>query len=439
MFGHYLDLAARQLQRSPWLTLLMVVLTGVGVAATMTTLAALRAISGDPVPGKSAQLFVPQIDNQGPQAGWAKGEPPPSLSYIDAMALLRSNGARHTTLTAPLTTAVIPDDPNQAPIAVRGYATTADFFTMFNVPFRYGSGWSDAASDGNVAVIGAQLDRKLFGGGNSVGRFVNIGGHSFRIVGVLDDWNPQPRFYAGADVNAIADRREPTQLFIPFARALALQTIGHDGSVMCPPSYHGAGWSTLLASGCDWISAWVELPTTADVARYRTFLEDYAAEQQQLGRFNWAPNVQLRDLHDWLEHMHAVPQANRIAVVLAIGLQAVCLLNTLALLLARFMRRQGEVGIRRALGASQRTIVMQFLIEAALVGATGGVIGIMLTTIGVHRIGDLFGDRMAGLVRIDGRLFALTLGVAVATLLVVGILPAWRAAGVPPSRQLKSQ
>lgn len=439
MLGHYFTLAVHQLRRNPWLTLLMVMLAGVGVAATMTTLAALRAISGDPVPGNSARLYVPQLDNQGPQAGWTNGKLPPFVNYIDAMALLHAHVARHTTVTAPVVTALVPDDPTQPPISIRGYATTAEFFSMFSVPFRHGGGWSTAEADSDVAVIGARLDRKLFGGDNGVGRIVNLGGRNYRIVGVMGNWNPQPRFYAGADVNAITDRREPTQLFIPFARAIALRTIGHAGSVMCPPDFRGTSWHAFLASECDWISAFVELPKPADVRRYRAFLAGYAAEQRQLGRFHWAPEVRLRDLRDWLDHMHAVPQANRMAVVLAVGLQIVCLLNVLALLLARFMRRQGEVGIRRALGASRGAITTQFLVEAAVVGAAGGITGIVLTVVGIHHIGGLFGDRMAGLARIDGTLLTITLGVAVVTMLAIAALPAWRAANVQPSRQLKSQ
>ena len=58
MFGYYFDLALRSFKRNKVLTAVMVVLIGVGVAATMTTFAVLRAVSGDPVPGKSAHNFT---------------------------------------------------------------------------------------------------------------------------------------------------------------------------------------------------------------------------------------------------------------------------------------------------------------------------------------------------------------------------------------------
>lgn len=437
MFGYYLTLALRSLKRNPLLTALMVGLIGLGVAATMTTWAALRAVSGDPVPGKSAHLFVPQIDNWGPSDLTANGEPPAALNYIDALALLHANVAARRTLTAPVRMALIPDAAAQAPILLPGYATTADFFAMFNVPFRYGGPWSSADDAG--VVIGAQLNRQRFGGRNSVGRTLDLGGHPYRISGVLADWNPQPRFYAGIDVNAVTDHGQPTELFVPFARAAALHALGQSGSVMCPPNYRGAGWDALTASECDWISAWVALPTAADVQRYRSFLRGYAAEQQGLGRFHWPANVRLRNLPAWLEHMHAVPQENRIALLMAVGLQTVCLLNALALLLVKFMRRRGEIGIRRALGATRRTVATQFLIEAALIGALGGASGVLLTVLGVSRIGALFGSRVAQLAHVDSVLLGLTLLVALAATLLAASLPVWRASRVHPGLQVKAQ
>ena len=67
MLGYYFGLGLRSLRRNVVLTVLMIVAIGVGIGASMTTLTIYRAMSGDPLPGKSAQLFVPQIDNWGPQ------------------------------------------------------------------------------------------------------------------------------------------------------------------------------------------------------------------------------------------------------------------------------------------------------------------------------------------------------------------------------------
>ena len=89
MFAYYFQLGLRSLRRSPALTALMVMAVGFGVAASMTTYSVFRAVSGNPIPDKSAQLFTPQVDSWGPQQN-EKGEPADALNYIDAIALMRA-------------------------------------------------------------------------------------------------------------------------------------------------------------------------------------------------------------------------------------------------------------------------------------------------------------------------------------------------------------
>jgi putative ABC transport system permease protein len=66
LLTYYFDLALRSCRRSKALTALVVVLMGCGVATCMVTFAVFRATTADPIPWKSNQLFVPQIDNFGP-------------------------------------------------------------------------------------------------------------------------------------------------------------------------------------------------------------------------------------------------------------------------------------------------------------------------------------------------------------------------------------
>src|SRR5277367_4521990 len=97
MLGYYLELALRSCRRSKALTALVVVLMGFGVATCMVSYTVFRATSGDPIPWKSGQLFVPQIDNFGPVHNY-KGEPPSLLSFTDAMALMHARLATRQTL-----------------------------------------------------------------------------------------------------------------------------------------------------------------------------------------------------------------------------------------------------------------------------------------------------------------------------------------------------
>ncbi|HJU08112.1 MAG TPA: ABC transporter permease [Rhodanobacteraceae bacterium] len=435
MFAYYFNLALRSLKRNPVLTALMVVAIAFGVAASMITYSVFRAVSNNPIPDKSSQLFTPQIDSWGPQQN-LQGEPPNALNYVDAMALMRAHAAKRQTLLYPVSLSVLPNGSESLPIKGSGYAVYGDFFPMFDVPFLYGNAWDSAQDDSRAAVVvlSEEFNRKQFGGTNSVGREIDIGGHDYRVVGVMRHWNPVPRFYELFGSSGFGD---PVDFYIPFTRALDLQ-IGTDGNNSCRGKLAITGWDAYLHSNCVWIDPWVELDTAAEVARYRNFLEAYSADQQHAGRFGWAPNVRLRDVTQWLEYRQVVPPESRISFVVSLGFLVICLVNTVGLLLAKFMRRAGEIGVRRALGASRREIYMQFLMEAATVGLLGGVLGLLLTAAGISGVGLLFKPQIARLAHVDPSLVALTLAVAIVATVAAAFYPTWRAAQVQPAWHLKT-
>ncbi|WP_199096834.1 ABC transporter permease [Dyella sp. ASV21] len=436
MFVHNLRLGAFSLRRNPLLTALMIMSIGFGVAASMVTYAVFRAVSGDPIPQKSSQLFVPQIDNRGPQYN-RQGEPPDALNYTDAVALMRAHRAPHQTLLFQVGMSVMPDDAHKMPFKALGYATTVDFFSMFDVPFQYGGSWSAEQDEARepVVVISRALNQKLFGGENSVGRRMTLDDRQYRIVGVTENWDPKPRFFDMFSGNAYA---RPSQVYIPFNYAVD-QKIDTYGNNNCgSDGKRGDNWDSWLRGECVWISAWVELNTADQVQAYRQYLDGYAQDQRNSGRFNWAPNNRLRDVHAWLEHEHAVPPESRISLSLALGFLVICLVNTVGLLLAKFMRRAPEIGVRRALGASRADIYRQFLAEAAMVGLAGGALGLLLTGLGMFGVGMVFEPQIAMLAHLDLSLVFLTLLLAVTATVLAAFYPTWRAAQVQPAWQLKS-
>jgi len=436
MFAYYLQLGLRSLRKNPLLTLLMVLAIGCGVAASMTTYSVFRATSNNPIPEKSSQLYVPQIDNWGPEVTKNnKGEPPNAMTYNDAINLMRDKRAKRQTALYPAQISIVPTDPSMMPFRETSYAWYADAFSMFNIPFLYGHAWTANEDDAHaaVAVIGKKLNDKLFNGANSVGRNINMNGRDYRIVGVADQWNPEPVFYDVINTNGFDD---PIEVFMPFTRAVELQT-ATNGNNNCSHD-PGKGWDSWIRSECVWLGFWVELPTTADADAYRQYLTGYAAEQQRSGRFTWAPNVRLRNVTEWLEFQKVVPQEAKVSLMVSLGFLLICLVNTVGLLLAKFMRRSSEIGVRRALGAPRREIYLQFLIEAAAVGLAGGVVGLLLTGLGVTGVSLVFEPDVAKLARLDLSLVLLTILVAVATTVLAAFYPTWRAAQVQPAWQLKS-
>lgn len=437
MFSYYLELALRSLKRSPGLTALMVLTIGFGVAASMTTWSVFRAVSGDPIPWKSSKLFVPQIDNWGPNGRSSDGEPPNAMDYTDAVTLMRDHRAKLQSAMYQISPSIVPADAGKHPINVSGHAVYGEFFPMLDVPFLYGSGWSadDDAQRAAVAVISSKLNQKLFGGDNSVGRTVNIEGKDYRVVGVLNDWNPQPRFFDVVNSGGFSTGVE--DVFVPFQRAIAVG-MPNDGNTNCNAVPTESGFVGLQHSACVWIAYMAELDDAAAVTAYRQYLDGYARDQQQSGRFGWTPNNRLRDLPAWLDNQHVVPSDTKVSLLVALGLLLACLVNTAGLLLAKFLRRSGEIGVRRALGAPRLAIYAQFLVEAGMIGLSGGVLGLLLTGVGVASVGWVLPKDIAALARVDFSLLVLTLLVAVVATALAGLYPTFRASRVQPAWQLKS-
>ena len=165
---------------------------------------------------------------------------------------------------------------------------------------------------------------------------------------------------------------------------------------------------------------------------------DYSAQQLELGRFERpASNAKLYSLMQWLDHQNLVPGDVRLQMWLALGFLLVCLINIVALLLAKFLRRSGEVSVRRALGARRRDIFMQFGMESAVIGVAGGVLGLGIAQLGLWSVRQR-PDDYAHLAQMDPGLLLGTVGLAIAASVLAGLLPAWRACRIAPALQLKT-
>ncbi|ASR42676.1 ABC transporter ATP-binding protein [Xanthomonas citri pv. mangiferaeindicae] len=434
MLGYYLTLALRSFRRNRVLTALMVITLALGIGACMTTLTVFHVLSGDPIPGKSDRLFHVQLDPE-PLATYVPGaEPDSQLTRFDAEALLAD---QHATRQAMMTGGggiIEAEDSAVRPFLESMRYTSADFFAMFDVPFLYGQGWTaqDDAGRGRVAVIGRTLNDKLFGGADSVGRQIRVDGNALRIVGVIDDWLPRPKFY---DLNTGRfDGQE--HLFLPFSTAVELE-MGTSGSSNCfgnAPTND----SRAVNAPCTWIQYWVELEDPAQADGFRAYLANYSAQQKAAGRFERPANVRLRSVMDWLDHRKVVPGDVRLQLWLALGFLLVCLVNTVGLLLAKFLRRGGEIGVRRALGASRRDVFVQAIVESGAVGIAGGLLGLGLAQAGLWAVRQRPTD-YAALAHLDGAMLLLTFVLALGASIAAGLLPAWRAMQIAPAIQLKSQ
>lgn len=436
MLTYYFTLGLRSLRRAPVLTALMVVILAVGIAASMTSLTMLLVLSGDPIPGKSDRLYLPRLDTRPVAGADDLSTPDLQLTYTDATNLMRAGFGARRTLLYGIAPAVDGGSDGAQAERTPGIATTTDLFAMLEVPFREGSAWSaeDDTRGANVAVIGAALARRLYGNDPAVGKRLQVDEREYTVTGVIGDWAPAPKFYRvyGSGITSL-----PEQLWIPFTNALS-RAYRNEGWTSCDGASQGYDFQSFLDSDCTWIQYWVELASPDDAGGFRDHVSAYVATQKALGRMPRPDNSRVLDVRALLDDIGVVGNDTRLATWVAFGFLCVCLVNLMALMLAKFTARQGEIGIRRALGARRRDIFAQYLVEAGVIGAAGAIAGAALAVQGVWLLDQGLADS-PGFYRMDPRLLVATVALSVLCSLAAGLLPTWRAAGVRPAIQLKSQ
>ena len=437
MFSYYLKLGWLSIRRNPLLSALMIAAIAVGIGASMTIITVNHVMSGNPIPQKSDQLFYVQLDGWDPNIEDENDfETPDQLTYLDAMALMRADKAYRQVASNRSSLVLEPQGEGERPFSVSTRNTWADFFPMFEPPFIYGSGWDDSADDHleKFVVLSKEINERVFGGENSVGRSVRLNGMDFQVVGVMDEYLPVPRFY---DVTTGAFD-EPADIFIPFNIAVEYE-FPRNGNTSCWKSPDGDGFEAFLNSECVWIQFWAELRNDEEKQDYMAFLNAYAEQQKELGRFPRPINNRLSDVMEWMEDQEVVEEDARVMLGLSLLFLVVCLLNTIGLLLAKFLGKSTEISLRRALGASRSNLFIQHMIESGLIGLGGGIFGLGLTWLGLRGIEMLFGEFIENLVGLDWMMVLTAIGLAIVSALLAGLYPTWRACRIAPASQLKIQ
>jgi putative ABC transport system permease protein len=197
---------------------------------------------------------------------------------------------------------------------------------------------------------------------------------------------------------------------------------------------------------------WVQLSNPQQRREYAQFLENYSRAQLQAGRFARPPNIRLPNVSTWLEMNDAVGSQSKFQVVLALVFLGICILNSLGLLLAKFMGTAPLAGLRRALGATRGDIVRQYLMEVSVLGIVAGVLGIGIAAFGLRMIrvfvlmrsrqsGDNpdFGTIAQSLSHMDGQMIVTAVALSLLAALLAGLYPAWRIGRLPPATFLKIQ
>jgi putative ABC transport system permease protein len=262
-----------------------------------------------------------------------------------------------------------------------------------------------------------------------------MNGDPYLISGVLDTWQPTPKFY---DINN-NQFGEVEEIYFPFSVSIA-KHLNSNGNTNCWKPMEENGWDAFVNSECVWMQFWVELHGEQEKQDYHAFVDAYVETQKELGRFPRPLNNRLSNVMEWMEVEGVVDDDVQVLLGLAVLFLIVCLLNTIGLLLAKVMRRSGDISLRRALGASRRAIFSQYIVEAGLIGLAGGLFGIAMTWLGLQGIKMLYGEFEAveRLIAMDWVMIFAAICLAILSALGAALYPTWRACGIHPASQLKT-
>ncbi|MGI9236131.1 MAG: ABC transporter permease [Woeseiaceae bacterium] len=439
MFRYYLKLGTLSIRANPALSALMVAAIAIGIGACMSIVTVRHVMSDNPIPHKNDVLYHVQLDNWNPDDPYEDpNEPPEQVTYLDATALHQAGRAFRQTISFKSDRVVQPEGDDVRPFQEVVRATTADFFAMFDVPFAFGGAWDAAAdrTEERVVVLSEEMNQRLFGGENSVGRMVTMNKEPYRVVGVLAEWRPTPKFY---DLNN-NPYEDPEQIFLPFSLAISGEW-GSSGNNSCWKPTDNGTYEAYLASECIWIQMWVELASVSEKETYLQFLNDYVEQQKTMGRFPREINNRLSTPDEWMISREVVDDTVSVLLSLAVLFLVVCLLNTIGLLLAKVMRRTNDISLRRALGASKSALFTQYIVEAGMIGIAGGVAGIGMTWLGLRGIENVFSeyDFVSYLVTMDWTMVLFAVLLAIVSALGAALYPTWRACSLSPATTLRIQ
>ncbi|WGL18041.1 ABC transporter permease [Microbulbifer bruguierae] len=440
MIGYYISLALRSLRGTPILSTLMIAAIAVGVGACMTVLTLNYMMSQNALAAKDDVLYAVQLDSWDPNQGYTRSnnEIPYQLTYQDVTALLRSDIPTRQVAMHRFGFTVTMEDSDVRPFVAETRVTTRDFFAMFDVPMLYGNTWNQEADSAPVqtVILSKAINEKLFGGEDSVGRSVQLNGEPFTVAGVMDYWNPSPKVY---DLNN-SPFSDSEEIYIPFGlhRKFEIYSWGNNNGWNSPDSGI-EGYEGHLLGESVWIQFWVELDNNTQKQEYENFLTGYIQQQKEQGRFQRPLKFALTRPSEWLVLNEVLRDDNRVLGWLSLAFLLVCIVNAVALLLAKFLRKAPEAGVRRALGAGRNAIFTQHLIESSCIGVLGGLIGIGFALLGLTGIRMLSMGHIDQIASMDWLMMLTAVGLAILASLLAGLYPAWRISRTNPSVYLKTQ
>ena len=347
MIGNALLLALRQIFRNPLRSMLTVLGIVIGVAAVITMVTvgngATQQVRDQIASLGSDTLMIRPGQRMGP--GQSIGAP--SFKEADAEAISQQiAGIRAVAPSRSNSTVVVANGKNWLTTVV---GSTNSYFDVNNLTLKEGRFFEPAEvrAGSAVCVIGQTLQKELFDNQSVLGKLVRIKGFSCQVVGLLDA-KGQSGF--GQDKDDI--------VIIPlntFQRRLS-------GNVRVP----------LIT---------VAIEPQSDIERVKEGVRLLLRERRSLSSGD-ADNFNVLDTSELIE---TISKTSQVMTMLLGAVAAVSLLvggiGIMNIMLVSVTERTREIGVRLAIGAMEREVLLQFLIESIMLACLGGLIGVVLALV----------------------------------------------------------
>jgi putative ABC transport system permease protein len=436
MASYSAELALEETKKGWRATLTIAGTLSVGLCCCLTALAVLGSISAEPLSQADDGLYLVGAPEEPAISKMSQDRPrlidASQWSLTDAEALVHGASPRQVMLAASRvqivgTTAV--SSPG-----VWALLTDRAFANAFDVELIRGRNWSaqEENDHARVAIIDDALALRSFGNIEVLGQSVLLDGKPFQVIGISRHRVVRPHFYL-LGMWDFANQTE--QVAIPIRSGL---DAGIDPYKYATNCHEVQGLSVSeVRRACQWVTIWTKLSTVDERLGYEQRLTQFTrSRSDQFGGSIAKPR--LYSVHEWLRANRVVPDSVRLNVWFAFSLLALCLANATAILAARAVARGGEIGLRRALGASKVSIAMTHLFQGLLIGLLAGGISVPLTLVGLAIVRTQQ-NSYVDMVGFDLRLALLLATLCAFTGAIVSMLPAIRASFIEPSIQLKME
>lgn len=401
MWGNAFILALRQIWRNPMRSLLTVLGIVIGVAAVITMVTvgngATQAIREQIESLGSNQLMIRPGQRMGP--GGSAGAPSFKLEDVDAIAN-QIAGVKAVAPQRQQSMTVVAQGRNWSTQVI---GSSNQYFILDNRQIRQGRYFEpqEEQSGAAVCVIGTTIEKEIFGSSNAVGQMLRTGQFSCRVVGVLES---KGQAAIGGDQDDLVVM--PIQT---FQRRVSGNT----------------RVSAILVSVDSQIDRALVTESIRLLMRERRSLSDADDD-----------NFMILDTE---EIARRVSSTTEIMTMLLGAVAAVSLvvggIGIMNIMLVSVTERTREIGVRLAIGALEREVLMQFLIEAVVLGAMGGVLGVAIAFIGSFALAATMGVPFI----FDPSINMIAFLFAALTGVIFGYFPARRAAQLDPIEAVRHE